>query len=216
LLRGLLLAVAVVAAGILPPSLMDELAVRLTPAVPWVAPVALAWMWLVWRFLNRPGWRREHLATRRLSLREWILALAALAAGTGAIHLFRMACLRWLALPDVPIPGLPACSFSVLLSSFLVTALAAGVFEEAGYRGYLRRVLEERYGPKWAILLSALFFTVAHLSRGPGFFAALPSAFLFGILYGLVAWKTGSIRPGIVVHSGYNLARLFAGWYLLK
>jgi len=127
-----------------------------------------------------------------------------------------MADLRWLSLPDVRIPSLPACSVSVLLSSFLVTALAAGVFEEAGYRGYLRRVLEERYGPKAAILLSALCFTLAHLSRGPGFFAALPSAFLFGCLYGMVAWKTGSILPGAVMHCSYNLARLLTGWFLLQ
>jgi membrane protease YdiL (CAAX protease family) len=172
-------------------------------------------MWLVWRFLERPGWRRDHLAAGKLSFRRWIIALTALAAGTGAIHWFRVASLRWLGLPDVRVPSLPACSVSVLLSSFLVTALAAGLFEEAGYRGYMRLILEERYGPKAAIILSALFFTIAHLSRGPGFFAALPSAFLFGGLFGLVAWKTGSIRPGGIVHCSYNLVRLLAGWFLL-
>ncbi len=216
LLRGVLLVMAITIAGILSPTVLDELGVRLTPRVPWVAPAALAWMWLVWRYLNRPGWRREHLCAHELSMREWLLALVTLAAGTGAVHAFRMAGLHWLAVPDVPIPDLPACSASVLLSSFLVTALAAGVFEEAGYRGFLRKVLEERYGVHVATVVSALIFMIAHLSRGREYHIVLPLAFLFGWLYGLVAWKTGSILPGIVVHFSYNFARLLQRWLALQ
>jgi membrane protease YdiL (CAAX protease family) len=123
-----------------------------------------------------------------------------------------MAALRWLAVPDVPIPDLPACSASVLLSSFLVTALAAGLFEEAGYRGFLRKVLGERYGAHAAIAISALIFMIAHLSRGREYHVVLPLVFLFGWLYGLIAWKTGSILPGIVVHFSYNFVRLLERW----
>jgi len=63
-------------------------------------------------------------------------------------------------------------------------------------------------------IVSALLCTLAHLSRGPGFLDALPSAFLFGCLYGTVAWRTGSIRPGVVVHFSSNLVRRLAGWLM--
>ena len=212
LVQGLLVLLAITAVGIFPPSILDEFAVRVTPRLPWVAPIALAWMWLVWRYLDQPGWRREHLGAKCLTSRQWLLALAALAAGTGAMHAFRMALLHWLRAPDVSLPNLPQLSASVLLSSFLVTALSAALFEEAGYRGYFQHMLEERYGWKTAIPLSAFIFTLAHISRGRVFFVVLPLVFLFGCLYGMVAWKTGSILPGVVVHFTYNLVRLLERW----
>ena len=212
LLRGVLILLAIIALGIFPPTILDEIGVRLTPELPWVAPVALAWMWLVWRYLDRPGWRREHLGAKRLTSGQWLFALATLATGTGAIHAFRMALLRWIAAADVSLPNLPLLSTSVLLSSFLVTALSSAMFEEAGYRGYFLRVLEERYGWKTAVILSALFFMLAHVSRGHAFLVVLPFAFLFGCLYGMVAWKTGSILPGVFVHFSYNSARLLERW----
>jgi membrane protease YdiL (CAAX protease family) len=146
LVQGLLVLLTIIAVGIVPPSILDEFAVRATPKLPWVAPIALTWMWLVWRYLDQPGWRREHLSAKRLTGRQWLFALAALGAGTGAMHSLRMALLRWLGAPDVSLPNLPLLSVSVLLSSFLVTALSAALFEEAGYRGYFQRLMEERYG----------------------------------------------------------------------
>jgi membrane protease YdiL (CAAX protease family) len=116
--------------------------------------------------------------------------------------------LRWLGAPDVSLTNLPLLSANVLLSSFLVTALSAALFEEAGYRGYFQHLLAERYGSKTAILLSAFIFMLAHISRGRAFFVVLPLVFLFGCLYGMVAWKTGSILPGVIVHFIYNFARL--------
>jgi membrane protease YdiL (CAAX protease family) len=126
-----------------------------------------------------------------------------------------MALLRWLRVPDVPMPAIAGVSASVLLSSFVVTSFAAGLFEEAAYRGYLRSLLQSRYGGQVAIISAALVFALAHLSRGKGFLVVLPLVFLFGYLYGLVAWKTGSIWPGIVVHTSYNLYRLVEKFFTL-
>jgi membrane protease YdiL (CAAX protease family) len=53
---------------------------------------------------------------------------------------------------------------------------------------------------------------LAHISRGRAFFVVLPLVFLFGSLYGVVARKTGSIVPGVVVHFTYNFARLLERW----
>lgn len=206
--QGLSLVILVSVVGILPPTILDEVGFRLTPRVPWFLPATLLWMWMIWRFLSRQGWWREHLCVRALSWQDWSLALGVLAAGTLAIHVSRMAVLRLLKVSDVSLPAASGISTSVLLSSILVTSLTAGLFEEAAYRGYLRSLLQDRYGVGISIVLSALVFTFAHLSRGREFFVVLPLAFLFGCLYGAVAWKTGSIWPGIVVHTTYNLTRL--------
>jgi len=212
LLRGVLWVLAITTVGVLPPTILDEIGVRRTPRVPWVAPVAIAWMAFAWWLFSRPGPRRDHLSARRLPLRPWLVAFAILLAGTAAIHMLRMLGLRIFNVADVRIATLPACSASVLLSSFVVTALSAAVFEEAAYRGYLIRELLPHYGWKWAIGISALLFTAAHLTRGRDFIVVLPLVFGFAWLYGVVAWRTGSIIPGIVVHFSYNFARLLGRW----
>jgi membrane protease YdiL (CAAX protease family) len=212
LVLGVLVVLAISAAGLLPVTVLDDIGVRISPRVPWQAPIALLWMGLAWWYLDRPGWRREHLGAGRVPWRSFSGGLTALVAGTAAIHAFRMAALRAFALSDVTVPDVSSYSIAVLLSSFFITAVAAGLFEEAAYRGYLQRILFERHGPFAAITLSALVFATAHLSRGSEYDAALPFAFVFGCFYGFIAWKTGTIVPGVIVHSTYNVARFLELW----
>lgn len=212
LLRGILWVLAITAVGIVPPTILDEIGVRRTPRVPWVGPIAIAWMTFAWWLLNRPGTRRDHLSAKRLPPRKWLLALSILLAGTAAMHALRILALRIFNVADVRTAALAGCSTSVLLSSFVVTALSAAVFEEAAYRGYLIRELQPHYGWKWAIGISALLFTAAHLTRGRNFLVVLPLVFGFAWLYGAVAWRAGSIIPGIAVHFGYNFVRLLGRW----
>ncbi len=84
----------------------------------------------------------------------------------------------------------------------LTVALAAPVVEEALFRGLLQGVLEARMRPWLAIAMTALPFALLH---GPG-----PAIFFFfwSLPLGWVTWRTGSIRPGIVVHAVNNLVGL--------
>ena len=90
-----------------------------------------------------------------------------------------------------------------------VTVLSASVLpaigEELLFRGFLLRGLRQAWGPTPAILLSALLFGLAH-----GVDASLPGRLGIGLVLGLAAARTGSVRPGIAAHFINNL--LYIGW----
>jgi membrane protease YdiL (CAAX protease family) len=73
-------------------------------------------------------------------------------------------------------------------------------FEEILFRGYLFGWLASRpdYGPKRAIVFSALVFALAHEPQ-----AWLLMA-LFGALLGWVRWQSGSLRGVIMLHVLHN------------
>ena len=80
----------------------------------------------------------------------------------------------------------------------LSVTIAAPLCEEALFRGAVQHAYERR-GPWFAILSVGLLFAVYHASL-LRFFALLPVA----LLLGYVAWRTGSLWPGVALHLGYN------------
>lgn len=83
--------------------------------------------------------------------------------------------------------------------------VVAPIVEEALFRGLLQGVLE-RWTSGWvAILAAGLAFALMHApGPGPIFF------FLWSIPVGWITWRTGSIRPAVVVHMVNNLAGVLA------
>ncbi len=82
------------------------------------------------------------------------------------------------------------------------------LFEECVYRGILYSPYRKKYGPKIAILLTALFFYIVHLGSNP------IHIFVYAILAGVLYEKTESIISTIIAHSAYNLFVLLSGFYL--
>jgi membrane protease YdiL (CAAX protease family) len=78
--------------------------------------------------------------------------------------------------------------------------LAAPVCEEFFFRGMLQRGLMKRVEPSMAIVLTALVFSAFHLDP-VGFLAR----FELGVVFGLLAWRSGSIWPGVAAHAANNL-----------
>ncbi|NLS96067.1 MAG: CPBP family intramembrane metalloprotease [Planctomycetaceae bacterium] len=79
--------------------------------------------------------------------------------------------------------------------ALLVIALAPAVCEELAFRGFVLSGFRH-LGRKWrAILLSAVFFGLAH-----GLLQQSLIAFLVGTVIGYIAVQTGSIWPGIAFH----------------
>lgn len=98
-------------------------------------------------------------------------------------------------------PSVPDSYPQTLLESlaFLAgTLIAAPLCEEVMFRGYVQRAYG-RSGPWTGILVSSVLFSVYHL-RFQGLFALIPVA----IGLGIVAWRSNSILPGIVLHAVYN------------
>jgi len=93
-----------------------------------------------------------------------------------------------------------------------VSAVSAGICEEAGFRGYMQVPIEQRYGAPLAIPISSIFFTALHLTKGWATVGMIPIVFGAGILLGLLAWASGSLLPGIIGHIAMDIG-LFAYWW---
>lgn len=86
--------------------------------------------------------------------------------------------------------------------SFITTCICAATIEEFLCRGLmLRGLLENKYPPFKAILWSSFFFAILHLNP----WQALP-AFLFGLLFGWLYYKTRCIWIPISLHFLNNTA----------
>jgi hypothetical protein len=79
-------------------------------------------------------------------------------------------------------------------------SIVAGICEETGFRGYMQTPLEKKYNPLTAIIITSVMFTIIHFSRSWAV-PILPHIFFASTLLGILAYKTGSILPGIIGHS---------------
>ena len=78
----------------------------------------------------------------------------------------------------------------------LSIALLAPILEELLFRGAIQGSLQEAGMRPWtAILVSSFIFGVVHMNP-----AQIPFAFLLGMMFGWLYYRTGSLLPGIVGH----------------
>ncbi len=94
----------------------------------------------------------------------------------------------------------------------VLVCVGSPIVEELFFRGLLLRALagtfEElgpRVGPVISIVVTALVFALVH-------FEALQFLGLagFGVVLGLLAWRTGRLGPSIVAHMAFNTATIIA------
>jgi membrane protease YdiL (CAAX protease family) len=98
---------------------------------------------------------------------------------------------------------------TALLLFFLTAAVAAPLFEEFLFRGFLLPSLT-RYVPVWAaICLSGLLFGVAHLSLSE----IIPLTTL-GIILGIVYARTKNLLAPMLLHSLWNSTTLISLYIL--
>jgi membrane protease YdiL (CAAX protease family) len=219
--RPVVAGVLVAVIGISPWVLLARRNLSLRPDVPWAAVATLLYLVLLLAWLNGAGWPRRTAAWRRSHLRLWPRQGA---VGDAAVHApggFKVAAplvVAWGALTVIWIligraeqpPDLSAYPTTAYrLSIFFMGPLVSGVVEEAAFRGYMQRGLEP-FGIERAVLVTSLVFTLSHgvhglgtlLLVGPGFFVA-------SILYGVLALRTGSVIPGMILHTVGDLAYTF-------
>lgn len=186
------------------------LAVNLTtsPAIPWAVAVMALLLWLLWRYLAGAGWPQRSSEVRRRLLRAnrlpgrvfaWavlagVLAIVAL-AGLWPV-LFQLANVPARSLPDFS--KYPLISVVLLL---LMASLVSSLAEEAAFRGYFLGLLERRLSHPVAVLIAAVAIAPGH-ALTQGFVWPTLLFYLFvDLMLGALASLTGSILPGIVVHS---------------
>lgn len=109
-------------------------------------------------------------------------------------------------LPEMPewfeelMSGLTGGSF---ILSFISVSVFAPLFEEWLCRGVVLRGLLTKMRPASAIAVSAAFFAVLHMNP----WQALP-AFLLGVVFGYVYYKTGSLKLTMLMHFVNNTMAL--------
>jgi ABC-2 type transport system permease protein/sodium transport system permease protein len=86
-----------------------------------------------------------------------------------------------------------------------VFALAPAVIEELCFRGYLFSALQGVLSPARTIIVTAVLFGLFHVLTGNALLVErfLPST-LMGLVIGWVAYRSGSVLPGILIHFVHN------------
>jgi sodium transport system permease protein len=82
----------------------------------------------------------------------------------------------------------------------LVLAVLPAVCKEMAFRGFILSGLRRRFPPGTAIMLSGFLFAVFHMNV-----FMLAPAFLLGAVLGILALRSGSVLPGIVLSAAASL-----------
>ena len=90
----------------------------------------------------------------------------------------------------------------LLLGSLVTFGQAAS--EEVFFRGWLQPVLARAWGPAIAIAITAAAFAGLHIAGGARTPVTLVNLALGGIVFGLLAWRSGGIAASIAAHAGWN------------
>jgi membrane protease YdiL (CAAX protease family) len=152
-------------------------------------------VWLLYRFLHhRPLvwlWSVMPGVRWRYALVCLLVALPVFAVAVG------------LSLGSDPAWQLPD-QWGWYLAAIVLTAPLQALGEEVLFRGYLLQALGTVVRQPWfAIVGSAALFAAYHGTQNLWLFA---SRFAFGLLAGLLVWRTGGLEAGVVAHVVNNLA----------
>jgi membrane protease YdiL (CAAX protease family) len=214
--KGVALGLLVTALGTVPWSVLVGLNLKTSPAVPWAVPLMAGYLWLYWRYLQGDGWPRATSKSRRRLLRAaplpvelWRISLIGCGGGAiaamGVLGLLR----RLVTMPEIAEAAPAGIPLWTVAAAVAMGAIVAGIAEEAGFRGYLQVALEGPLGPTVAIGVAALAFDAVHASHGFWFaLLRLPFYAVFAGVFGAVAYLTGSILPGVVVHAAVDVLLL--------
>jgi membrane protease YdiL (CAAX protease family) len=216
--RPIVVGSLVAAIGIAPWVVSAYLNARIRPDLPWAAIGTAVFLVLYIAWLNGTGWPASSQQARKRSLRLWP-PTASREQGSDTmpapliVLLLALLTVVWIIIgrlgtpPDVSAYPTTAYRFSV----FIMGAVVSGVVEEAAYRGYMQTNLE-RHDPQSAILLTSIVFTLFHGVHGLGALLMLgPGIFAASVLYGLLARRTGTIVPGMIIHATGDLAYTYFG-----
>jgi membrane protease YdiL (CAAX protease family) len=149
--------------------------------------------------------RADSFRVRTLSATEWKWGLAAAVLFAVTVHAAIVVLFRLVPFPAQAfhvgydfssVPGVPLRWFAVVVS-----AASAGICEETGFRGYMQRPIEKRYGALIAIMISALFFMLIHLTKAWSVVGMVPIVFGAGVMLGTLAWASKSLYFCMIGHT---------------
>lgn len=127
------------------------------------------------------------------------------AIGCIGLLLWDLALGEFIQFPDWDTDGLEILGDMATNPVGIITICLSGpLLEEAVFRGAIeRRLLEKDWNPWYAIVISALFFAVAHFNFTQGL-----SAFMMGCFIGWVYYRTRNLWPCVLIHALNNTIAL--------
>lgn len=146
--------------------------------------------------LGRLGGVRVATAGREPAV--WLLAGLVLGAGGLAVSVTQ----SWLHGGVVEAPPAPL-SASMIGLGVVLTLVQSGA-EEVLIRGWLQGALVRETGAAGGILLASALFAALHLAGGPVAWHSLANMVLAGVLFGLLAWRSGGLVAPIAAHFAWN------------
>jgi membrane protease YdiL (CAAX protease family) len=178
---------------------------KTSPAIPWSVPLMALLLWLMWRYLGGKGPPQRTSEIRRRLLRAnpvsgrvfaWsllagVLSIAALAGYWSLLY-------QVVKMPGTILPDYSMYPLYTIVLGILMGSLVSPFAEESGFRGYFQVVLESRYRAPVAIAISSAVFGLAHIPTHP--WPTVIVFFLVGVVFGVTAYLTQSILPGIAAH----------------
>jgi membrane protease YdiL (CAAX protease family) len=177
-------------------------------------------LWLYWKYFSGSWWPGATAEARSRSFRavklstavwKWSLVgtfLFVVVLQSAAVLTFRLIEFPAEASADYGLDVLPVWEAWITI---IMASLVAGICEETGFRGYMQVPLEERYGPAAGITIVSIMFTVFHLNQAwaqPVLFQIFAISMLFGIL----AYASGSLIPSIIGHTIMDIFN-FSFWW---
>ena len=97
---------------------------------------------------------------------------------------------------------------AALVILFFFRFLATSCMEELGFRGFTLQQLTDRLGVWPAVIITAVFFGLSHLSYGWSLQTIALGVIPGGLLWGMSAIATRNLAVPIGLHAAWN----FAGW----
>jgi len=206
--RAVITGVIITAVGTLPWAFLVQLNIDHFPSVPWSVVPASVYLWFFWKYINGAGWPRSTSATRKkiaransLSSEVWGMAILAGILGLASLVMFSGLLNRMVKLPQQDATGLEHVPFISLFFMVVMGSVIAGVVEESGFRGYMQKPIEEKHGPITAIFITGIVFGLMHYSHHETTLTLMPFYFFVATVYGMLAYITNSILPGIILHA---------------
>lgn len=178
---------------------------------PWAILPMIIVLWAFWKFFsgtwgngNSAAARKEYFRLTRLKPSVWKWGLAGAILFVVIVQASFVITFRLIEFPAAKFTAdykvLDSFPLWAAWALLIMGSIVAGICEETGFRGYMQAPMEKKYGPAIGIMLTSVVFTLIHLGHT---WAApiLPHIFFASVLLGILAYRSGSLIPGIIGHS---------------
>lgn len=191
---------------------------RTSPAMPGAVVAIALILWLMWQYLGGKWWphstaesRYHYLRANRVSGRVFAQALLAGVLSIVALAGYWIVMFHLVKMPAnvlIDLSRYPSLTVALVI---VMASLVSPITEESAFRGYCQVILERDFRGPVAVVLSSVLFALAHLTHG-FLWPKLLVYFLAGLVFGVTAYVTNSILPGMAVHIMADLTFFTLVW----